>query len=99
MTEYENDRSNTSQNRSGMSFRGVVYLLEVEFFVVVKIILKSVLIALELITLLAEIGSCITNLPSLLELLICLVVLDHLRHMTNTLGTFTDEPDFIKISV
>ena len=69
----------------------VVYLLEAEFLAVLMIILKSVLIAIKPITLLIDVGSCMENLPGLLESIICLVLLDHLLHMTNTLGTSADE--------
>jgi len=49
---------------------------------VIRIILKSALIAIELITLLTDMESCMAKRPGLLELLICLVLLDHLLHMT-----------------
>ena len=39
----------------------VVYLLEVEFFIVFRIILESVLIAIEPITLLIDVGSYMAN--------------------------------------
>ena len=69
----------------------VVYQLEAKFFIVVRIILKSVPIAIEPITLLIDIGSCMTNLFDHLELLICLILLDHLLRMTlNTLGSSAD---------
>ena len=42
-------------------------------------------------TLFTDVRNCKANLPVLLELLICLVLLDHLLHMTNTLGTSADE--------
>jgi len=58
----------------------VIYLLEAEFFAVIRILLQSVLIAIEPITLFTDVGSCMT--PDLLELLICLVLLNHLLHMT-----------------
>ena len=60
----------------------VVYLLEAEFLVMVKIILKSVLIAIEPTTLLIDGGSCMEKLLDLFELLICLVLLDHPLQMT-----------------
>ena len=52
-------------------------------FGVVKIILESVLISIEPITLLTDVGSgsCMTKLSGLLELLICLELLDHPLHM------------------
>jgi len=61
-----------------MSFVAVIYLLEVKFLVVVRIFLKSVLIAIKPITLLIDVGSCMAYLLGLLELLICLVLLDYL---------------------
>jgi len=76
-------------------FMVVVHLLEAEFLVVVRIILESVLIATEPITLLTDVGSCMTNLSGLLELLTCLVLLDHLlsptTHDSNTLDIFAFE--------
>ena len=82
MAEYKDGRGNTSQDHGGMPFHDRVYLLEAEFLIVVRIILESVLIAIEPVILLTNVGSCMANLPSLLELPICLVVLNHLLHMT-----------------
>ena len=59
-------------------FMVMVYLLEAEVLIVVRIIFKSVLIAIEPITLLTDVGGCMANLHGLLELLICVVMLDHL---------------------
>ena len=80
---------NTSQGRGGMSFRGRDYLLEAEFLVIVRIILESVLIIIESITLLTDVGSCMANLSSLLKLLICSILLDHLLHTTLILLVLT----------
>ena len=55
-----------------------------------RIILESVLTAIEPITLLTKVGSYMANLPSF-ELLICLVLLDQLLYMTLILGTSADE--------
>ena len=63
----------------------MVYILKTEFFVVVRII------AIEPITLLTDVGSCMANLSGIFERLICLILQDHLLDMTNTLGTFIDE--------
>jgi len=60
----------------------VVHLLEAEFLIVVKIVLKNILIVNELIKLLINVESCMVNLSDFLELLIYLVLLDHLLHMT-----------------
>ena len=65
-----------------MSFRGRGLSIEAELLVVVRIILESVLIAIEPIALLIDVGSCMANLPDILELLICQVLLDHLVHIT-----------------
>ena len=65
-----------------------VYLLKVKFLVVVRIILESILIAIEPITLLTDIESCMTNLHGLLELFNYLVLLDHLLYMTLILFVF-----------
>ena len=67
----------------------VVYLIDAEFLVVVRIILESVLIAIESITLLINVGSCMAKLLGLLALLICLILLDHLLHMTLILLVFS----------
>ena len=72
---------NASQGRGDMSFMVIVYLLEARFLIVIKITLKSVLIAIEQITLLIDVGSYMANLLGLFELLICLILLDHLLHM------------------
>jgi len=69
-------------------FVAVVYLLEVEFVVMIRIILESVLIAIEPITPLTNIESCMANLLGLLKLIICFVLLDHLLHMTLVLLVF-----------
>ena len=66
----------------------VIYLLEVEFLVMVRMILKSLLIAIEPIALLINVGCCMANIPDLFKLLIYLILLDHLLHMTNTLRYF-----------
>ena len=61
-------------------------------------ILESLLIAIEPIALLINVGCCMANIPDLFKLLIYLVLLDHLLHMTLTLlGTSTDEFMTIKI--
>ena len=67
----------------------VIYLLEAECLVVIKIILKSVLIAINPITLLVDVESCMVKLLGLLELLICLVLLDHPLHMNLILLVFS----------
>jgi len=66
----------------------MVYLLEAEFLIVARIIFESILIAIEPITLLTDVESCMANIPGLLELLICLVLLDHLLYMTLILLVF-----------
>jgi len=75
----------------------VVYPLEAEIFIVIRIILENVLTAIEPITLLTDVGNCMANLLGLLELFICLILLDHLLHDSNTLGTFADESVTIEI--
>ena len=50
--------------------------------VIVVVILENVFIAIEPIILLTDVGSYVINLLGLLELFICLVVLDYLLHMT-----------------
>ena len=61
----------------------VVYLLEAEVLTVVRVTLRNVLIAIEPITVLINVGSCVANIPNL-ELLIFLMLLDppHLLYMT-----------------
>ena len=61
-----------------------VYLLEAEVLTVVRVTLRNVLIAIEPITVLIDVGSCVANIPNLLELLIFLMLLDppHLLYMT-----------------
>ena len=76
MVEYKNDRVTLVEAVVVCLFMNVVHLLEAELLVVVKIILKSVLIAIKPITLLISVGSCMVNLHGLLTLLICLVLLD-----------------------
>ena len=63
----------------------------------IRIILENVLTAIEPITLLTDVGNCMANLLGLLELFICLILLDHLLHDSNTLGTFADESVTIEI--
>ena len=50
---------------------------------------QSVLIAVESITLLTDVESCIVNFHGLLKLLIFLVLLNHLLHMTLILLVFS----------
>ena len=85
---FSTSRGNTFRGHSCMSFVVVVYLLETEFLTVTRIILESVLIAIEPITLLTNVGSCMANIPGLLELVIYLTLLDHLMHMTLILLIF-----------
>ena len=79
---FSTNQGNTSRAVVVCLFMIIVYLLEAKVLVVIRIILESVLIAIKPITLLTDIRSCMTNLPSLLKLLICLVQLDYLLHMT-----------------
>jgi len=89
MVEYKDGRGNTSRGRGGMPFRGHGSSIVAKFFfIVVRIILKNVLIAFELFTLSTNVGSCMANFLDLLELLICLLLLDH---DFNTRGTSVDE--------
>ena len=60
----------------------VVYLLEDEFLVMVRIILERVLVAIKPITLLTHVGSCMANLLDFLKLRACPVLLDHLLYIT-----------------
>ena len=59
---FSTGRGNTSRDRGGMSFcdRGISTRGRV--FVVIRIIFKSVLIAIKPITLLTDVGSCMANL-------------------------------------
>ena len=64
----------------------------------IRIILKSALIAIELITLLTDIESCMPKRPGLLELLICLgTARSSIAYDSNILGTFDYESVTIKI--
>ena len=82
MVEYKNGQDNTSRGRGGMSFRDRGLSTRGRVLIVVRIILESILIAIEPITLLTNVGSCMANLPGLFELFICLVLLDYVLHMT-----------------
>jgi len=89
MTEYKDGRDNTSRGRGGIFFRGRGSSTRSRVFSRGQDNFQSVLVAIEPITILTDVGSCMANLSSLLELLICLVLLDHILHITLILLVFS----------
>ena len=68
-----------------------IYLLEIEFLVLVRIILESVLIAIKPITLLTDVGSCMQTFLAPSSCLLSGTAGSSTIRNSNTLGTFADE--------